>query len=272
MPNVRPKPPSAPKNADIAALRSSRLGEVRSSRVAGLIDLDGLAVAQRDRRIREVGVGEDAVDVRRRAGQRAGVGQELLLGVGQRVRRAADDVAQVERVGLQPRLGCEELLDRRAADPQDLGLDERRLRRRSSRRAAASPAACPAARRRACPGRPACWRRRRAATAPCRAATSARARRPASAADAPSLPCELAQLRQLRRDRRPSRRATPLGPDRRRPGSTCRRRHLRAVAFLPRHQHRSHQTVAHRSGPGRMARACMDMRLPVDRCRQRFYV
>ena len=31
MPNVRLKPPSAPKKDDIAALRSSRFGDVRSS-------------------------------------------------------------------------------------------------------------------------------------------------------------------------------------------------------------------------------------------------
>ena len=33
-----------------------------------------------------------------------GVGQDLFLGVAQRVRRAPSDVVQIERVGLQPRL------------------------------------------------------------------------------------------------------------------------------------------------------------------------
>ena len=60
-------------------------------------------------------------------GQRRGVGQELLLGVAQRVGGAADHVAQQERKRRQPRLGGQKPLDRRGADAQQLGLDERGL-------------------------------------------------------------------------------------------------------------------------------------------------
>ena len=93
--------------------------------VAGLIDLHRRAVAQRDRRIREVGVGQDAVDVRRPSRPAAPASARIFSSASVSVcARAADDVAQVEGVGLQPRLGGDGLLDRRAADPQDLRLDD----------------------------------------------------------------------------------------------------------------------------------------------------
>ena len=111
--------------------------------VSGLIDLDRLAVGERDRGIREVGVREDRVDVVRRSGERRGVGQDLLLGIGQRVRRPADDVPQVERVRRQPRLRRDRLLDRRRSRSSGPRARCTRPRRRSSRRSAASPAACP---------------------------------------------------------------------------------------------------------------------------------
>jgi hypothetical protein len=70
----------------------------------GLIELDVLSRAQRHRGKREVGVGEDVVQTRRIAGERAGVGEQFFLGVAQRVRGAAEDVRQVEAVDLQARL------------------------------------------------------------------------------------------------------------------------------------------------------------------------
>ena len=140
----------------------------------------------------------------------------------QRVRRAADDVAQVEtRERRQPRLGGDEPLDRRAAHAQNLRLHVRRLARRTRRRAAASPAASPADRSAACPGRPACWRRRRAATAPCRGASAGRARRPAPAASRPACPRSAAACGTLGLEPAPSPRARPRRPDRCRRGSTC---------------------------------------------------
>ena len=48
VPNVRLKPPSALKNADITFSRSARLGSARKIAVARLIELDRPAVAQRD--------------------------------------------------------------------------------------------------------------------------------------------------------------------------------------------------------------------------------
>jgi hypothetical protein len=97
--------------------------------VARLIDLGLAAVAQRDRRIGKVGIRQDAVDVRRRPGHRPRFGEKLLLGIGQRVRRAADDVVEVEVVDLQATLRGDEAIDRLAADVQDLGLDVGGLRR-----------------------------------------------------------------------------------------------------------------------------------------------
>ena len=64
----------------------------------------------------------------RGAGQRLRIGQDLLLGVGQRMGGAANDVAQREGVCRQPRLGGDEPFNRRSADAQDLGLHVRRLR------------------------------------------------------------------------------------------------------------------------------------------------
>ena len=188
MPSVRLKPPSALKNADIAACRSARFGRRAQLAVAGLIDLDRLAVGERDRRVREVGVREDGVDVGRRSGQRRRVGEDLLLGVrqayaprGGRCRagrtRRAPAAARRQSPSRSPR--C------RSSGPPARCT---RPRRRTSRRSAASPAACPAARRRACLRRTACSRRRTGGRAPCPAATSFRGRRPASAGDDPSLP------------------------------------------------------------------------------------
>ena len=141
--SVRLKPPSASKNADIAAWRSARFGRRAQLAVAGLIDFDRLAVGERDRGIREIGVREDRVDVVGRPSQRRRVGQDLLFGIRQRVRRPASDVPQVEGVGRQPRLRRNRLLDRR--DSRSSGPPARCTRpgRRSSRRSAASPAACP---------------------------------------------------------------------------------------------------------------------------------
>ena len=48
------------------------------------------------------------------AGERAGIGEDLLLGIGERVRRRGGAMSsQVEAVDLQPRLGRDELLDGR---------------------------------------------------------------------------------------------------------------------------------------------------------------
>jgi hypothetical protein len=69
----------------------------------------------------KVGVGEDVVQARRIAGERAGVGEQFFLGVAQRVRGAAKDVRQVEAVDLQARLGGDERRDRRLTDLQQLG-------------------------------------------------------------------------------------------------------------------------------------------------------
>jgi hypothetical protein len=100
---------------------------VRRIAVAGLIDLHRLSVFERDRRVREIGVGQDRVDVAGRSSQRTGVGQQLLLGVGERMGGAPEDVAQIERVGLQPRFGGGRFLHGRLADFQEFGLDERRF-------------------------------------------------------------------------------------------------------------------------------------------------
>ena len=68
------------------------IGQRAKLAVGRLIELDALAVAERDRREGEVGVREDVVDVLRRAGNRPRVGEQLLFRVGQGVRGAAEDV------------------------------------------------------------------------------------------------------------------------------------------------------------------------------------
>ncbi len=95
---------------------------------SGLIELHGFAVGQRHRRVRKVGVRENAVDARRRAGKRSELGEKLLFAVGQRVRRAAGDVLQIEPVRRKFRLGAEELLHRSLREPEHFGFDVRRFR------------------------------------------------------------------------------------------------------------------------------------------------
>ena len=94
----------------------------------GLVELHRSAVAQRDGRIREVRVREDVEGPRWPLSQRAGVGEELLFVVGERVRLAAQDVFEVDAVHLQPRLSGEEPLDRRLPCLQNLRLDVGGLR------------------------------------------------------------------------------------------------------------------------------------------------
>ena len=104
------------------------IGEHAEIGVAGLIDLDRPPVAQRDRGIREIGVRENSVHFARAAGHRTRVGEELLFGFPERMGCAPSDVFEVETIDLQPRLGGQKALDSPFGKPQDLGLDERRLR------------------------------------------------------------------------------------------------------------------------------------------------
>ena len=92
-----------------------------------LIELDGAAVAERHRRVREIGVREDAVDVGRRPRERAGGGENLLLVLAERVRGPPRDILDVEAIDLEPRFRGEEAIERRFAGAQELRLDERRL-------------------------------------------------------------------------------------------------------------------------------------------------
>ncbi len=156
--------------------------------VSRLIDLHGLPVAQRDGRVGQIGVGDDPVRVRRASRERSGISEQLLLGLGQGMRRPALDVLQVELVDLQPRLGGQELLDRSLRETQDLGLDVQTRPHWRSRTAGSSPASCLRDASRACPGPPACAHRRTSATAPCSAPTSSSARRPSVAGEPASLP------------------------------------------------------------------------------------
>ncbi len=91
------------------------------------IEPDALAVAERDRRIREIGVGENAEDIARRARHHRGTRDDPLLRFRARVGGAPDDVVQIQAVGLQPRFRRDEPIDGCPIDLQDLGLDEGRL-------------------------------------------------------------------------------------------------------------------------------------------------
>ena len=51
------------------------------------VELDRLAVVERHRRVRKVGVRKNVVDRRARAGHHRGGGEQLLFAVGERVRR-----------------------------------------------------------------------------------------------------------------------------------------------------------------------------------------
>ena len=84
------------------------------------------AVRQGDRRVGEVGVGEDAEHVAGAAGHWQRVGEQLLLAVGQRVCRATAHVVEAHPVRLQPRFGGHELVDGRLAGLEDLGIDVQR--------------------------------------------------------------------------------------------------------------------------------------------------
>ena len=95
--------------------------------VAGWIDLRGAAVAQRDRRIREIGVREDVVDVVSRCRERHRVRENLFLRVRQCVRGPARDVMQVERIDRQARRRFDEPFERVDADVQQLRFDIRHL-------------------------------------------------------------------------------------------------------------------------------------------------
>ena len=188
----RLKLPSALKNGDITFSRSSRFGTRAKTAEAGLIELDGLAVAQRDRRIGKVGVREDVVDVRRRCAATTGVGEQLLLGVGQRVRRARRWMSsQVEARRSS------------AAAPAPIHSssvalsifrisgsmnDDLRAERRAELLHLLLHALVLA--RRACPGRRAGWRRRRRATVPCRAALTASSASASRAGDGAELALE----------------------------------------------------------------------------------
>ena len=91
------------------------------------VEFRGLAVAEGDARVGEIGVRQDVVDVGRRAGERTRGGQDALLGVAQRMRRTPRDVLDVEAMDLQPRLGGDEFFQRRFRNLQDLRLDVRRF-------------------------------------------------------------------------------------------------------------------------------------------------
>ncbi len=73
----------------------------------------------------QIGVRQHAVDVLGRDGHGAGVGQQLLLGRGERVRPAPQDVVELVGVDAQGRLGGLEAGHRPVGERQDLGRDER---------------------------------------------------------------------------------------------------------------------------------------------------
>ncbi len=93
-----------------------------------LIQLDGAAVRQGHRRVRKISVRQDVEDARRAARHRPGVGQDLLLAVGERVRRPAQRVVEVLTIRLQARLGRDEPVDRRLPGLEDFRIDERNRR------------------------------------------------------------------------------------------------------------------------------------------------
>ena len=99
------------------------IGQRAQRRITRLVDLDRLAVGERHGRIRKIGVRENVEHARRRAGERTRIRENLFLGVAERVRRATDDVAQVEGIGFQARLGADEPFDGRLVRLEDLGLD-----------------------------------------------------------------------------------------------------------------------------------------------------
>ena len=80
------------------------------------------------------------------AGQRTGVGEQLLLGVGQRVRRAAEDVVEVERG--RPSAAAPTAMNRSIVALPAFRISGSMydgLRAERRRPAASSPAACPGA-------------------------------------------------------------------------------------------------------------------------------
>ena len=107
--------------------RSSRFGTLAVDAERRAVEPHALAVAQRDRRIRKVGVRQDSVDRRRTVGQDRGARQQLLLGIGPRVGAATLDVVEVHPIDLEPGLLGNESLDDRRLDLQDLRLDIGRL-------------------------------------------------------------------------------------------------------------------------------------------------
>ena len=189
--------------------------------------------------IREVGVGQDRIDVAGRTGQRTGVGEQLLLGIRERMRGTPEDVAEIERIRLQPRLGGIDFVDGGLSDFQDSGSTNAASAPNFAKSCCISPAACPAGPTAACPGRRACWRRRTAATAPYRGATCIRARRRAPwvrRRACPGTPAVLGAL--LGPSRAPGR---PC--DRCPPGSINSVSDFRAVALLSgqHYRHRDHR-------------------------------
>ena len=110
---------------DLFAIGAVRHGAIEAER--GAVELDALPVRERHRRKRKVRVGQDAVDVGRRAGHDRRAREQTLFGVGERVLAPAQDVVQVELVDTQPRFPGDELVDRRAIDLENLRFDERRL-------------------------------------------------------------------------------------------------------------------------------------------------
>src|SRR4029453_7674963 len=77
---------------DLLAIFTVGYGAVDAE--GGAIELDGLAIAQRHRRVREVRVREDAVNARGTVGHHRCAREELLLAIALRVGSAPLDVVQ----------------------------------------------------------------------------------------------------------------------------------------------------------------------------------
>ncbi len=67
--------------------------------ISRLIDFDDAPAVQRDGRVREICVRQNAVDVIGRRRQRLRIGQQLFLGIAEGVSRAPENVAEQELVG-----------------------------------------------------------------------------------------------------------------------------------------------------------------------------
>ncbi len=108
---------------DLLTILAVRHGAIKAE--ARAVELDGLAVAQCRGRVREVGVRKDPVGARRGARDDPRAREQPLFGVSQGVRRPALDVVEVEPVGLESRLGGDELVDDGLVELQDFRFDER---------------------------------------------------------------------------------------------------------------------------------------------------